>query len=61
MDQLGQSFAIRTEVGVVANSTFVSVSHNVLSLVGAKRPITENANVILIASWLLGHWLVQRN
>ncbi len=61
MDQLGQSLAVGTEIRVVANSTFVSVSHNVFTLVGAERAITEDANVTLVASGLLRHGLVQRD
>ena len=61
MDQLRQGLAVRTEVGVMANSTFETVSHNILTLIGAKRAITEDADVMLVASGLLGHWLIKRN
>ena len=61
MDQLGQSLAVRTEISVVANGTLVSVSHNIFTLVGAKRAVTEDSNMMLVASGLVGHWLVQRD
>ena len=53
-----QSLAVLAKVGVMANGTFVSVSHNVFILVDAERAITEDTNVTLVASGLLGHWLV---
>lgn len=61
MNQLWQSLAIRTEVGVVAHGTLVSVSHNVFTLVGAKRAVTEDTHVLLVASGLVGHWLIKRD
>lgn len=61
MGQLRQSLAVRAEVRIVADGTFESVSYNVFTLVGAKRAITEDTNVTLVASGLLGHWLIQRD
>ena len=61
MDQLRQGLAVRTEVGVMANSTFETVPHNILTLIGAERAITEDTDVMLVASGLLGHWLIKRN
>lgn len=59
VNQFRQGLTVRTEVGVVANSTLVSVSHNVFTLVSAKRTITEDTDVMLVASGLLGHWLIK--
>lgn len=58
MDQLRQSLAIGAEVSIVANGTLIAVSHDIFAVISAERAITKDANVALVASGLLGHWLV---
>ena len=58
MDQFRQRMAIGTEVRIVANGTLIAVSHDIFAVISAERAITEDANVALVASGLLGYWLV---
>ena len=61
MLQTWQSLALGAEVGIVADSAFVTVPNNISTLSRTERAVAANAMVNLTWLVLMHNWLVESN